>query len=95
MTNDQFKPEAGSPKDDHHERVRSSFNEWRGSLADRIQPHDEEHVRGIEEAVIARDADRTRERLEMTRANSGWLYEELMKHPTLSAFIRELAIFGL
>jgi len=96
MTHTAFEPEPGSPRDDeHYERVRSSFSEYRGSVGDRIQPHDEEHLRGIEEAVMLRDSERTRERLEMTKANSGWLYEELMKHPNISAFIRELAIFGL
>ena len=96
MANEDFKPEPGSPADDeHYERVSSSFNEWRGSVRDRLQAHEEEHLDEIEKAVIARDIERTRERLEMTKENSGWLYEELMKHPRISAFIRELAIFGL
>jgi hypothetical protein len=96
MANEEIKPEAGSPGDDeHYERVRSSFNEWRGSVRDRLQPHEEEHLDNLQEAVLIRDTERARHHLEMTKANSGWLYEELMKHPNISAFIRELAIFGL
>lgn len=89
-------PEAGSPRDDeHYERVRTSFTEWRGSVKDRIQPHEEEHIDEIQEAVLIRDTERARARLEMTKSESSWLYEELMKHPNISTFIRELAIFGL
>jgi hypothetical protein len=96
MANEDIKPESGSPNDDeHYERVRSSFSEWRGSVRDRLQPHDEEHIDSLQEAVLIRDSERARHHLEMTKANSGWLYEELMKHPNISAFIRELAIFGL
>lgn len=96
MANEDIKPEPGSPGDDeHYERVRRSFDEWRGSVRDRLGPEEEKHIQSLQEAVIIRDAERTRERLEMTKANSGWLYEELMKHPNISAFIRELAIFGL
>ena len=96
MATEDLNREAGSPQDpDHYERVKQSFTEWKGGMRDRIQPHEEEHLRSIEEAVIVRDSERVRHQLEMTKANSGWLYEELMKHPTISAFIRELAIFGL
>jgi hypothetical protein len=96
MANEDIKPEAGSPSDDeHYERVRSSFSEWRGSVRDRLQPHEEEHLDNLQEAVLIRDTERARHHLEMTKANSGWLYEELMRHPNISAFIRELAIFGL
>lgn len=96
MANENLNPETGNSSDnDHHERVSNSFNEWRGSIRDRIQPHEEEHVKGIEEAVIVGDSDRVRHHLEQTKESSGWLYEELMKHPRISAFIRELAIFGL
>ena len=96
MANEDLKPEAGNPGDDeHYQRVRTEFDQWRGTVKDRLQPHDEEHVEGIQEAVLIRDSERARHHLEMTKANSGWLYEELMKHPRISAFIRELAIFGL
>ena len=69
-------------------------------LADRceltiIQPDDDERLNEIQDAVMVKDFERARQQLEATKANSSWLYEELMKHPTISAYIRELAIFGL
>jgi hypothetical protein len=94
MANEDLNP-ANQGNDQHHERVRSSFSEWRESMRDRMQPHDEEHIKEIEEAVLVRDSERARKQLEASRETSGWLQEELMKHPTISAFMRELAIFGL
>jgi hypothetical protein len=81
--------------DDHNERVRSSFNEWRESVRHRIKPQDEEHINNIEDAVLVRDSERARKHLEESRTTSSWLEEELMKHPTISTVMRELAIFGL
>lgn len=80
---------------DHNARIRSSFNEWRESMRGRLQPQDEEHLNNIEDAVLLRDSERARKHLEASRTTSGWLQEELMKHPTISAVMRELAIFGL
>jgi hypothetical protein len=96
MTNEDVLPDPENPGlPDHNEHVRNSFNEWRDSVRHRIQPHDEEHLNEIQDAVMVKDSERARQHLEATKVNSSWLYEELMKHPTISAYIRELAIFGL
>jgi hypothetical protein len=81
-------------KDDFQTRVHKSFEEWRTSVSDRLSPEDEQRVNGLRDAVVVRDSERAKEHLSSTRETNSWIYEELMKHPEISAIMRELAILG-
>lgn len=76
------------------DRVHQSFEQWRSSVKDRIKPEEEEHVQGIRDAVVVKDKEKIQGHLETTRSGSSWINEELMKHPEISAIMRELAILG-
>jgi hypothetical protein len=80
--------------DDRRRHVRSAFDSWHKSLGDRVSKEDEERMLGIRQAVEAGDREAAEKHLTRTREESSWLYEELMKHPELSAIVRELSILG-
>ena len=56
---------------------------------------DEERVLGIREAVVTGNREQAELHLTAVKEESSWLYEELMKHPEISAIMRELSIMGL
>lgn len=80
--------------DPKNKRVRSAFESWHRSLGDRVSKEDEERMLGIRQAVESGDREAAQKHLARTREESGWLYEELMKHPEVSAIMRELSIMG-
>jgi hypothetical protein len=93
-------PEAehqNKPKqpDDRQARVREAFGSLHQTLGTRVSDQDEQRVLGIREAVESGDRARAEEHLSKVREESSWLYEELMKHPEISAIMRELSIMGL
>ncbi len=87
-----FEPEK--PLNDRSSQARSAFDSWHKSLGDRVSKDDEERMLGIRNAVESGDREAAEKHLARTREESGWLYEELMKHPELSAIMRELSIMG-
>ena len=48
----------------------------------------------LRDATAGGDAGRAREELASVKERHGWLYEELVKHPSLAALIDELALWG-
>lgn len=81
-------------QDDFKTRVHKSFEEWRTNVKGRLTPEDEQRVLGIRDAVVVRDSERAKEHLLNAKDSNNWIYEELMKHPEISALMRELAILG-
>ena len=63
-------------------------------MGDKVSKADEERMLGIREAVANRDRDRAAEHITKAKEESSWLVEELMKHPEISAIMRELSIMG-
>ena len=80
-----------SPENDH---FTNALNTWKQSREGDVSKKDEERVLGIRDAVQARDRKRVEDELRSAKEQSNWLYEELMKHPEISAIFRELAIMG-
>ncbi|HEY3874995.1 MAG TPA: hypothetical protein VGM92_05935 [Candidatus Kapabacteria bacterium] len=78
---------------EHASRVAGAF----GSLEQRLGARftkEEERVIGIRDAALKRDKAEVEKHLAKTKTESSWLYDELMKHPEISAIMRELAIMG-
>ncbi|MFI5201686.1 MAG: hypothetical protein ACHQNE_04825 [Candidatus Kapaibacterium sp.] len=78
---------------EHAERVSGAF----GSLEKKLGPRfseEEERVLDIREAALRRDKADLERHLSAAKKESSWLYEELMKHPEISAIMRELSIMG-
>ncbi len=85
-----------NPEEDqsgHAERVTGAF----GSLEQKLGPRfteEEQRVRGLREAALRRDRREVERHLASAKKESSWLYDELMKHPEVSAIMRELSIMG-
>ncbi len=89
--------ESDLPRKDemgHRERVRAAFESWQREHAEHLSQEDEFHMLGIREAIEEQDVDRAQEHISKIKGQSSWLFEELMKHPEISAIIRELSILG-
>ena len=84
----------GQQADGHQERVHSAFGSLQETLAERTSKAEEERVLGIREAIATGDKAKAEEHLTAVKQESSWLYEELMKHPGISAIFRELSIMG-
>jgi len=85
-------PESGS-SENRNEKVNKAF----GSLKradEQLSSQDEERLRYIREAVTTGDKAKIEEHLTSAKQESSWIYEELMKHPEISAILRELSIMG-
>lgn len=80
---------------DRSRDVSSAFESWQKTHGDRVSKEDEERMLGIRQAVEAGDREAAEKHLTRAREESSWLYEELMKHPEISAIMRELSIFGI
>jgi hypothetical protein len=78
---------------DHAERVKGAFGALEEKLGERLS-EDAHRVQGIREAALKRDRDGVEKHLAATKHESNWLYEELIKHPGISAIMRELSIMG-
>lgn len=79
--------------DEHAERVTGAFGSLEKKLGERFTEQ-EQRVLGIREAALRRDKAELERHLASTKTESSWLYEELMKHPEISAIMRELSIMG-
>ena len=78
---------------DHAERVNGAFGSLEKKLGDRFSK-EADRVQKIREAALKRDRASVEKHLADTKHESNWLYEELAKHPGISAILRELSIMG-
>jgi len=81
-------------REHHKRRVHEAFDSLHKNVGEPLSKEDEERMLGIRKAVASGDRDRTKEHLTAAKQESSWLYEELMKHPEISAIMRELSILG-
>jgi hypothetical protein len=75
-------------------RVQKAFDSLHKNVGEPLSKDDEERMLGIRHAVASGDRKKAEEHLSAVRQDSSWLYEELMKHPEISAIMRELSILG-
>ena len=76
------------------DRVHEAFDAVRRDLDGRLGVDEKAAVERLREAAVDGDAARAREELASVRERHGWLYEELVKHPSLAAVVDELALWG-
>ncbi|MDP4200936.1 MAG: hypothetical protein Q8922_11575 [Bacteroidota bacterium] len=81
--------------DEQRERILGAFGALHEQIGRRISHQDVERVGDLREALLSGDRQRAAQHLETAKSESSWLYEELMKHPEISAILRELSIMGL
>jgi hypothetical protein len=86
-------PRNNATDPDHAERVSGAFSSLEQKLGPRFT-EEEQRVHGIREAAMRRDRREVEQHLAATKRESSWLYDELMKHPEISAIMRELSIMG-
>lgn len=75
-------------------KVHEAFDAVRRDLDARLGVEERAAVERLRDAAVDGDAARAREELAAVRERHGWLYEELVKHPSLAAVIDELALWG-
>jgi len=80
--------------DEKDSRVRDAFDSVRRDLDARLGEEERAAVDRLHAAAADGDAARAREELASVKERHGWLYEELVKHPSLAAVIDELALWG-
>ena len=80
--------------DDKEGKVHEAFDAVRRDLDDRLGIEERAAVERLRDAAVDGDAARAREELASVKERHGWLYEELVKHPSLAAVIDELALWG-
>ena len=80
--------------DEKDSRVRDAFDSVRRDLDARLGEEERAAVDRLHAAAADGDAARAREELASVKERHGWLYEELVKHPSLAAVIDELALCG-
>ena len=80
--------------DETNDKVHEAFDAVRRDLDERLGVEERAAVERLRDAAVDGDAARAREELAAVRERHGWLYEELVKHPSLAAVIDELALCG-
>ncbi|MBK9089101.1 MAG: hypothetical protein IPL90_08690 [Holophagales bacterium] len=75
-------------------RVNEAFDAVRRDLDERLGVEERAAVERLRDAAAGGDAVRAREAMASVKEQHGWLYEELVKHPSLAAVIDELALWG-
>ena len=75
-------------------RVNEAFAAVRRDLDERLGVEERAAVERLRDAAAGGDAVRAREAMASVKEQHGWLYEELVKHPSLAAVIDELALWG-
>lgn len=75
-------------------RIREAFDSVRRDLDARLGDDERAAVDRLRAAAADGDSARAREELASVKERHGWLYEELVKHPSLAAVIDELALWG-
>ncbi len=80
--------------DEKNDKVHEAFDAVRRDLDERLGVEERAAVERLRDAAVDGDAARAREELASVKERHGWLYEELVKHPSLAAVIDELALWG-
>ncbi len=80
--------------DEPNDKVHEAFDAVRRDLDDRLGVEERAAVERLRDAAVDGDAARAREELASVRERHGWLYEELVKHPSLATVVDELALWG-
>ena len=80
--------------DEPNDKVHEAFDAVRRDLDDRIGVEERAAVERLRDAAVDGDAARAREELASVKERHGWLYEELVKHPSLATIVDELALWG-
>ena len=75
-------------------KVHEAFEVVRRDLDGRLGVEEQAAVERLRDAAAGGDAVRAREEMASVKERHGWLYEELVKHPSLAALIDELALWG-
>lgn len=75
-------------------KVHDAFDAVRRDLDGRLGADEQAAVERLRDAAAGGDATRVREEMASVKERHGWLYEELVKHPSLAAVIDELALWG-
>jgi len=75
-------------------KVREAFDAVRRDLGHRLGDEERAAVERVRDAAAEGDADKARGALAEVKERHGWLYEELVKHPSLATIIDELALWG-
>ncbi len=87
-------PQDDSDEQERERRIQEAFTSLRNKTGKPLSEEEERRIRNIHEAVASGDKKAAEEHLSTVRQESSWLYEELMKHPEISAILRELSIMG-
>ena len=80
--------------DETNDKVHEAFDAVRRDLDERLGVEERAAVERLRDAAVDGDSARAREELASVKERHGWLYEELVKHPSLAAVIDELALWG-
>lgn len=75
-------------------KVHEAFEAVRRDLDGRLGVEEQAAVERLRDAAAGGDAARAREEMASVKERHGWLYEELVKHPSLATVIDELALWG-
>lgn len=81
--------------DGHAQRVQETFNSLNTKLGAKLDGGARETVQKLQAAAAEKDGAAVRAHLTEVRERHGWLYRELVAHPTLAALLDELALLGL
>jgi hypothetical protein len=90
---DALQPIEEQQGSEHAERVNGVFGKLEQTLGARSS-EEVQRIQGLKEAAIKRDRASVEKHLQAAKHESNWLYEELMKHPGVSAIMKELSIMG-
>ena len=75
-------------------KVHEAFEAVRRDLGGRLGVEEQAAVERLRDAAAGGDAVRAREEMASVRERHAWLYEELVKHPSLATLIDALALWG-
>lgn len=75
-------------------KVREAFDAARRDLDHRLGDEERAAVERVRDAAAEGDAEKARGALAEVKERHGWLYEELVKHPSLATIVDELALWG-
>ena len=80
--------------DEKNGRIHEAFDAVRRDLDDRLGAEERASVERLRDPAAEGDTARAREELAAVKERHGWLYEELVKHPSLATVVDELALWG-
>ncbi len=75
-------------------KIHEAFDAVHRDLDERLGVEERAAVERLREAAADGDSARARAELASVKERHGWLYEELVRHPSLAAVIDELALWG-